>query len=299
MEELMPSIGTVVPPPAVLAAAVWQSESIFHNIDKLSQDLAQMQSSRSVIFDTNSDKNMYQGAMSYLTSISEDGKIWSWHLTFDKSAGSKKINLGTSNHSDAGISKPRSSGLDFTIKINLMGQLHLLSSTVTTLAVPSPSLLATVARGGNNPAPAVPLVALGTQSGTIEVVDVLANAVSVSFAIHSSTVRGLRWLGNSRIVSFSYNQVSDKTGGYNNKLVITCLRSGLNRPFRVLQKPERAPIRALRASSSGRYLLILFRDAPVEVWAMTKNPMMILGSSFYGVRMDTASCTSTESECSI
>ncbi|CAM0947089.1 unnamed protein product [Alopecurus aequalis] len=159
--------------------------------------------------------------------------------------------------------------------INLVGQLHLLSSTVTTLAVPSPSLLATVARGGNNPAPAVPLVALGTQSGTIEVVDVLANAVSVSFAVHSSTVRGLRWLGNSRVVSFSYNQVSDKSGGYNNKLVITCLRSGLNRPFRVLQKPERAPIRALRASSSGRYLLILFRDAPVEVWAMTKNPMML------------------------
>lgn len=275
VEELMPSIGTVVPPPAVLATTIWQSESIFHNIEKQSQDLAQMQSSQSIIFDTSLNQNMYQGKTTYLTSISEDGKIWSWHLTFDKSACSKKINLGTSNHSDAGISNPRSNGLDFTIKINLMGQLHLLSSTVTTLAVPSPSLLATVARGGNNPAPAVPLVALGTQNGTIEVVDVLANAVSVSFAVHSSTVRGLRWLGNSRLVSFSYNQVSDKTGGYNNKLVITCLRSGLNRSFRVLQKPERAPIRALRASSSGRYLLILFRDAPVEVWAMTKNPMML------------------------
>nr|BAJ97189.1 predicted protein [Hordeum vulgare subsp. vulgare] len=275
VEELMPSIGTVVPPPAVLATTIWQSESIFRNIGKKSQDLAHMQSSESIIFDTKSNQDMYQGIMTYLTSISEDGKIWSWHLTFDKSVSSNKINLGTSKHSDAGTSNPRSNVLDFTIKINLMGQLHLLSSTVTTLAVPSPSLLATVARGGNNPAPAVPLVALGTQNGTIEVVDVLANAVSVSFAVHSSTVRGLRWLGNSRLVSFSYNQVSDKSGGYNNKLIITCLRSGLNRPFRVLQKPERAAIRALRASSSGRYLLIMFRDAPVEVWAMTKNPMML------------------------
>jgi hypothetical protein len=152
VEELMPSIGTIVPPPAVLATTVWQSESIFRNIDKLSQDLAQTQSSHSVISDTNSDKNVYQGAMSYITSISEDGKIWSWHLTFDdKSADSKKINLGanqysqysrnpiaaptvkstddsvsvtnvgkepgTSNHSDAGISKPRSKGLDFTVKV--------------------------------------------------------------------------------------------------------------------------------------------------------------------------------------
>uniref|UniRef100_A0A0E0JVA1 Uncharacterized protein n=1 Tax=Oryza punctata TaxID=4537 RepID=A0A0E0JVA1_ORYPU len=249
VEELMPSIGTIVPPPAVLATTIWQSESIFHNIEKQSRDLGQIQSTHSVISDTNTNQNMYQGTMAYLTSISEDGKIWSWHLSFDKSACASRINL--------------------------MGQLHLLSSTVTTLAVPSPSLLATVARGGNNPAPAVPLVAVGTQNGTIEIVDVLANAISVSFAVHSSTVRGLRWLGNSRLVSFSYSQANDKTGGYNNKLIITCLRSGLNRSFRVLQKPERAPIRALRASSSGRYLLILFRDAPVEVWAMTKNPMML------------------------
>ncbi|EMS63946.1 WD repeat-containing protein 11 [Triticum urartu] len=233
VEELMPSIGTVVPPPAVLATTIWQSESIFRNIDKQSQDLAHMQSSQSMIFDTKSNQNMYQGTMTYLTSISEDGKIWSWHLTFDN---------------------PAIKSTDDSISVTNVGK--------------EPG-------GGNNPAPAVPLVALGTQNGTIEVVDVLANAVSVSFAVHSSTVRGLRWLGNSRLASFSYNQVSDKSGGYNNKLVITCLRSGLNRPFRVLQKPERAAIRALRASSSGRYLLIMFRDAPVEVWAMTKNPIML------------------------
>jgi hypothetical protein len=53
-------------------------------------------------------------------------------------------------------------------------------------------------------------------------------------------------------------QVNEKNGGYNNRLVVTCLRSGLNRPFRVLQKPERAPIRALRTSSSGRLLWNLF-----------------------------------------
>lgn len=46
--------------------------------------------------------------------------------------------------------------------------------------------------------------------------------------------------------------MNEKTGGYINRLVVTCLRSGLNRAFRVLQKPERAPIRAIRASSSGR-----------------------------------------------
>lgn len=63
--------------------------------------------------------------------------------------------------------------------------------------------------GGNNPAVAVPLVALGTQSGTIDVIDVSANAVAASFSVHNGVVRGLRWLGNSRLVSFSYVQVYD------------------------------------------------------------------------------------------
>lgn len=61
--------------------------------------------------------------------------------------------------------------------------------------------------GGNSPAVAVPLVALGTQSGTIDIIDVSANAVAASFSVHNSTVRGLRWLGNSRLVSFSYTKV--------------------------------------------------------------------------------------------
>jgi len=103
VEELMPLIGTVVPPPAVLAATIWQSESIFRNIDKQCQDLAQTQSSYSFITDTNSDQNVCQGTMTYLTSISEDGKIWSWLLTFDKPAHPKKANIGANLRSHSSI----------------------------------------------------------------------------------------------------------------------------------------------------------------------------------------------------
>lgn len=54
---------------------------------------------------------------------------------------------------------------------------------------------------------AVPLVALGTQNGSIDVIDVSANAVAASFSVHNNLVRGLRWLGNTRLVSFSYSPV--------------------------------------------------------------------------------------------
>ncbi|KAE8718935.1 hypothetical protein F3Y22_tig00109987pilonHSYRG00256 [Hibiscus syriacus] len=120
------------------------------------------------------------------------------------------------------------------MRSSLVGQLQALSSTVTMLAVPSPSLAATLS------------IALGSQSGTIDVIDVSANAVAASFEVHNITY-------NIYIVLL-WTQVNEKTAGYINKLVVTCLRSGLNRTLRVLQKPESAPIRALRTSSSGRHV---------------------------------------------
>ncbi|KAL5769027.1 hypothetical protein ACOSQ2_015810 [Xanthoceras sorbifolium] len=311
MEELMPSIGTSVPSPSILSVLISQSESTLQNVGKLYSH-APHSPSANVDYDNPFDfaDDTLLLSKTHLISISDDGKIWNWLLTAEgagdiqKDVTSSAVDAnvsevpfpGTNTYtiaSSTGLalaaskeiehlidrgsrpSNSTSSQSHMSFKVSLTGMLQLLSSTVTMLAVPSPSLTATLARGGNYPAVAVPLVALGTQSGTVDVVDVSANAVAASFSVHSGTVRGLRWLGNSRLVSFSFSQVNEKTGGYINRLVVTCLRSGLNRAFRVLQKPERAPIRALRASSSGRYLLILFRDAPVEVWAMTKSPIML------------------------
>ncbi|MCD7467958.1 hypothetical protein HAX54_005675 [Datura stramonium] len=305
MEELLPSIGTSVPSPSILAAVISHSDAALQNIGKLYSDAHH---SADVDFDNPFDfcDESLLLSKTRLISISDDGKVWKWLLTAEGSVDVQKdmpnpdifaeactktvpseIPIGHNseisrvlqsnnvNSKKTCLSKSTTSLDEVSFKISLVGQLHLLSSAVTMLAVPSPSLTATLGRGGNSPAATVPLVAVGTQSGTIDVIDVSANAVSVSFAVHNCVVRGLRWLGNSRLVSFSYSQGTEKAGGYINRLVVTCLRSGLNRPFRVLQKPERAPIRALRASSSGRYLLILFRDAPVEVWAMTKTPIML------------------------
>ncbi|XP_068653674.1 uncharacterized protein [Aristolochia californica] len=307
--ELMPSIGTSVPSPCVLAVVLCASESTIQNIDKLF--LGNTSSSSSFNYSVPNFPCEAHASGTNVLSISDDGKIWKWLLTAvgcrdaHQSNTDVNVNCGVNQDDmpednikpvDTAVNGPeldavkeleplnsscsrmvhsKSIKSQESYKSNLVGQLHLLSSTVSTLAVPSPSLTATLARGGNYPAVAVPLVALGTQSGTVDVIDISSNAVAASFSVHNSVVRGLRWLGNSRLVSFSYVQVNDKVGGYTNRLIVTCVRSGLNRPFRILQKPERAPLRALRASSSGRYLLILFRDAPVEVWAMTKSPIML------------------------
>ncbi|CAN4103717.1 unnamed protein product [Withania somnifera] len=297
MEELMPSIGTPVPSPSILAAVISHSDAALQNIGELYSDARH---SVDVDFDNPFDfcDESLVLAKTRLISISDDGKVWKWLLTAEGSLDIQKdmtnpdvaeacktvpSEIPTGHYSEISTvplsNDARSSRTcllkstttldEVSFKINLVGQLHLLSSAVTMLAVPSPSLTATLGRGGNSPAIAVPLVAVGTQSGTVDVIDVSANAVSVCFAVHNSVVRGLRWLGNSRLVSFSYSQGTEKAGGYINKLVVTCLRSGLNRPFRVLQKPERAPIRALRASSSGRSLALPFT---VLEWTLPTVP---------------------------
>lgn len=295
MDELVPSIGTSGTSPSLLAVVISQADSALQNVTKHFADAQDITSSSVNEFEMDFDNpfdfrdDPHIISKTQLLSITDDGKIWNWRMTSEGPTDNLKDIQEPK--SDARVLASYDSMKDrtkqpypspstvnpdkLTLKISLVGQLHLLSSTVTMLAVPSPSLTATLASGGNNPAAAVPLVALGTQNGSIDVIDVSANAVAASFSVHNSLVRGLRWLGNTRLVSFSYMQVNEKPGGFINKLVVTCLRSGYNRTFRVLQKPERAPIRALRVSSSGRYLLILFRDAPVEVWAMTKTPIML------------------------
>ncbi|MCO5563311.1 hypothetical protein L7F22_016951 [Adiantum nelumboides] len=234
-----------------------------------------------------------------ILSLSDDGRLWHWsvlsgcandcrlqstHLKGTIQGCSSLISDGTRD-AEIGSHDPLPPKLDSksstsTFKLMLTGQLSLLPSLITTLAVPVPSMLAITPGGGNGPAVSVPLVALATQGGTIELVDAMSNSITSSFLVHSSSVRGLRWLGNSRLVSFSYTEIKGKGGGFVNALAVTCVRSGQSKPFRTLQKPERAPVRALRTSPSGRYLLILFREAPAEVWAMTKNPQMVRSFSF-------------------
>ncbi|KAH9305181.1 hypothetical protein KI387_009585, partial [Taxus chinensis] len=309
VEALIPLMGTSVPSPTVLAVSYCSSELEIEKAGRIDlEETSGVNLFELPVYTEKTASSILSGQSALvpetaLISISDDGKVWKWLLTAEVpgdvhiqemnhtvSGGSIQHNVkeilpdlldtqvdGHSEEENAIIQQLRTSMFrrhEPVFQLNLTGQLHLLSSTITTLAVPAPSLTATLTGGGNGPAIAVPLVALATQGGCIEVVDVVATAVVTSFSVHNNAIRGLRWLGNSRLVSFSYTQVNEKAGGYINILAVTCMRSGISRLFRVLQKPERAPVRALRASPSGRYLLILFREAPVEVWAMTRNPQM-------------------------
>ena len=78
-------------------------------------------------------------------------------------------------------------------------------------------------------------------------------------------MRGVRWLGpTARIVSFSSEKAAH---GYRNTLLLTDIRNRSSLPFREVGA-EGAPMLGIRASPLGRYILILLRGAPSEIWAV-------------------------------
>lgn len=86
VEELMPSIGTAIPTPAVLAVNSCQSESSVQNIGLFCTDPSYTQAllSEECVPPKSSNKEMDIPLKTCLVSISDDGKIWNWLVTSDK-----------------------------------------------------------------------------------------------------------------------------------------------------------------------------------------------------------------------
>lgn len=163
-EELMPAIGNSVPSPSLLTLLISQLDSTLQNMRKIHAD---------DLLDDSFDFNEGVFDFCYKThfiSISDDGKIWSWILCVkrDEEDSNPQTNEDLLENQDL---QPNLSFevydrnvktcfgiifhlLDFyvlrklhsSIQISLVGQLQLLSSKVTVLAVPTPSMTATLAR---------------------------------------------------------------------------------------------------------------------------------------------------------
>lgn len=77
MEELMPSIGSTVPSPSVLAIALCQSESSLRTVRD--DDISFFPSD-----DVDTSSGIKITRNKYIMVISDDGKIWQWSLDFDE-----------------------------------------------------------------------------------------------------------------------------------------------------------------------------------------------------------------------
>lgn len=92
MEELLPSIGTSVPSPSVLAVVICQSDSILQNVAKLCSDVrhshspsphadAEAEAEADIVSPFDSFDECHPNSSTHLISISDDGKVWNWLVT--------------------------------------------------------------------------------------------------------------------------------------------------------------------------------------------------------------------------
>lgn len=97
MEELMPSLGTSVPSPSVLAVIICQSDAPLQNVGKIYSDIP-----NSPFPDEDFDSPFefcdepLLVSKTRLISISDDGKIWNWLLTAEGPEDTQKedVNVG-------------------------------------------------------------------------------------------------------------------------------------------------------------------------------------------------------------
>ncbi|GMH43999.1 hypothetical protein BSKO_11933 [Bryopsis sp. KO-2023] len=118
-----------------------------------------------------------------------------------------------------------------------------------------------------------PVMAVVTSSGTLEIVPVNRGCVTAisleitrSFALHSERSRSVRWLGCSPlVVSFCTEKTQH---GWKNSLLVIDVRTGESAPFRELGS-ENAVMIGIRTSPSGRYILIVMKESPAEIWMVS------------------------------
>ncbi|CAI7843608.1 unnamed protein product [Closterium sp. NIES-54] len=316
VEPLVPLPGSAAPSPGILAAVLWPQPFREAQLVLQAVPATTPRPNGSLGGGVAAGVSLHGVSSCQVVCVSDDNKLWHWLASTAPVPGGKGAvgGAGDGEKGDGGDGGARGGrgsggggggsgeggggegasamgdGVEVAMKLELLGMFHGFSSAPTTLSVPAPSLFSCVpglsTATGSLAAAAVPLVAVATQEGGVELVDTAVHAIAASFLLHPSMVRGVRWLGNTRLVSFSFSEA--KAGGYENRVVVTCIRSGESRPFRQLQQPDKSPMRGLRASPSGRYLLILFRDAPAEVWAMTRTPQMVRWNALLRCHVDMA-----------
>lgn len=163
IEELIPAIGISPPLPSLLSLLISQLDSTLQNIRKIHSDPV-LDGSKVVddSFYFSGDDDAFLGFKTHFISISDDGKIWSWILSVKRDNDSSNLQsndkgLKSSTDTSFEVYVAKSENISTFIdcfylqkislmQISLVGQLQLLSSTVTILAVPTPSMTATLAR---------------------------------------------------------------------------------------------------------------------------------------------------------
>ncbi|KIH56848.1 hypothetical protein ANCDUO_12968 [Ancylostoma duodenale] len=108
------------------------------------------------------------------------------------------------------------------------------------------------------------LVAIGSHSGILHLVDVFTCDIIREFSVQSSPIKCLEWGGTYTVLTAGYNHSLSTAQVVRNDIFATDIRTGLKR--RIRPEADESPVTLLRVSFYQCYLALAFQREPLEIW---------------------------------
>jgi len=121
-----------------------------------------------------------------------------------------------------------------------------------------------------------PLLAVGTMTGHVQIVNVSTGVMEREVAIHSAPVLGLEWTSTNpaaSLLTFAYSPITGSNAGLvRNELVHLDIVTGKVKHLRVEQGRETGEhkITMIRVSHLKKYFVVAFASGPFELWDLNK-----------------------------
>ncbi|XP_060943690.1 WD repeat-containing protein 11 [Limanda limanda] len=110
-----------------------------------------------------------------------------------------------------------------------------------------------------------PLLAVGTSNGSVLVYNLTSGLLHKELSVHSCEVRGIEWVSLTSFLSFATSSPNNM-GLVRNELQHVDLLTGRCFAFRGERGNDEPPIEMIKVSHLKQYLVVVFRDKPLELW---------------------------------
>ncbi|KAK6481905.1 WD repeat-containing protein 11 isoform X1 [Huso huso] len=110
-----------------------------------------------------------------------------------------------------------------------------------------------------------PLLAVGTSNGSVLVYHLTSGLLHKELSIHSCEVKGIEWANLTSFLSFATSTPNNQ-GLVRNELQLVNLPTGRSLAFRGELGNDETPIEMIKVSHLKQYLVVVFKDKPLELW---------------------------------
>ncbi|XP_077438559.1 WD repeat-containing protein 11 isoform X1 [Vanacampus margaritifer] len=110
-----------------------------------------------------------------------------------------------------------------------------------------------------------PMLAVGTSNGSVLVYNLTSGLLHKELSVHSCEVRGIEWVSLTSFLSFATSSPNNM-GLVRNELQHVDMPTGRCFAFRGERGNDEPPIEMIKVSHLKQYLVVVFRDKPLELW---------------------------------